>query len=66
MIDYFVTFEERTHEIHCLQLEENAKEARLQLENKLKEIVCLLTDSRKKVQKLEAFSVSKSGRWKKK
>lgn len=56
----------RTHQDRCLQLETNAKEAIIELEKKLKELECLLTDSRKKVEELEAFSESKSRRWKKK
>jgi kinesin family protein C2/C3 len=56
----------RTHEDHCLQLETNAKEAVIELEKKLKELECLLADSRKKVEELEAFSESKARRWKKK
>ena len=55
-----------THEDHCLQLETNAKEAVIELEKKLKELECLLADSRRKVKELEAFSESKSRRRKKK
>lgn len=56
----------RAHEDHCLQLESNAKEANLALEKKLKDLECLFTDSRKKVEELESFAASKSRRWKKK
>jgi len=56
----------RTHQDRCVQLETNAKEAIIKLEKKLKELEYLLTDSRKKVEALEAFSESKSRRWKKK
>jgi kinesin family protein C2/C3 len=56
----------RTHEDHCLQLETTAKEAKVELEKKLNELECLLVDSRKKVEELEAFSESKLRRLKKK
>ncbi|KAG6634066.1 kinesin-like protein KIN-14J isoform X1 [Carya illinoinensis] len=56
----------RTHEDHCLLLESNSNEAKVELEKKLEELECLLTSSRKKVEELEAFSESKSLRWKKK
>jgi len=56
----------RTHEDHCLQLATTAKEAKVELENQLKERECLLSDSRKKVEELEKFSESKLRRLKKK
>ncbi|KAG7956584.1 hypothetical protein I3843_11G131300 [Carya illinoinensis] len=56
----------RTHEAHCLQLESNAKEAKVESQKKLTELECLLTDSRNKVEELEGFSESKLQRWKKK
>lgn len=56
----------KTHEKHCLQLETQAKETKVELEKKLKELENLLTDSKKKVKELEAFSESKSRRWKRK
>lgn len=56
----------RTHEDHCLQFEMNAKEAKIESEKKLAELECLLTNSRKKMEELEAFSESKSRRWKRK
>ncbi|KAA8520832.1 hypothetical protein F0562_011505 [Nyssa sinensis] len=55
----------RTYDKHCLQLETQAKETKVELE-KLMDLECLLTDSRKKVKELEALSASKSMRWKKK
>lgn len=56
----------KTHEKHCLQLETQAKETKVELEKKLKELENLLTDSKKKVKELDAFSESKSRRWKRK
>lgn len=56
----------RTHEDYRLQLQANAQEAKVELEKKLNELECLLIDSRKKVDELEAYSESKSRRWKKK
>ncbi|XP_059661796.1 kinesin-like protein KIN-14J isoform X2 [Cornus florida] len=56
----------RTYDNHHLQLQTQAKETKVELEKKLKELECLLTDSRKKVKKLEAFSESKYLRWKQK
>ncbi|XP_062074325.1 kinesin-like protein KIN-14J isoform X2 [Humulus lupulus] len=54
------------HESHCLQLEENAKEEKIQLEQKLKEFEHELIDSRKKMKEIESFAESKLRRWKKK
>ena len=56
----------RMHEDHCLQLATTAKEAKVELENQLKERECLLSDSKKKVEELEKFSESKLRRLKKK
>uniref|UniRef100_A0A5B6YQ47 Kinesin-like protein n=1 Tax=Davidia involucrata TaxID=16924 RepID=A0A5B6YQ47_DAVIN len=56
----------QTHEKHCLQLETQAKETKVELDKNLMDLECLLTDSRKKVKELEVFSESKSLRWKKK
>ena len=55
-----------THESHCLQLEANAKEAKLELERKLKELECMLTSSKKNEKELEASLESVSGKWKQK
>lgn len=54
------------YEKQCSKLETKAKEATIELENKIKELECLLTDSTKKVDELQAFSQSKYRRWKKK
>ena len=56
----------KMHEKQCLQLETQAKETKGELEKKLEELESLLTDSKKKVKELEAFSESKSRRWKRK
>ncbi|KAK6947787.1 Calponin homology domain [Dillenia turbinata] len=56
----------RSHEEHCSQLESEARESRVDLEGRLKDLECLLTDSRKRVKELESFSESKSRRWRKK
>ncbi|KAK2975111.1 hypothetical protein RJ640_018913 [Escallonia rubra] len=55
-----------TYEKHSLQMEVQAKETKVELEKKVMEFECLLADSRKKVEELEAFSESKYLRWKKK
>ncbi|KAL6979582.1 hypothetical protein U1Q18_021240 [Sarracenia purpurea var. burkii] len=55
-----------TYEKHCLQIERQAKETKVELEKKLKEQEDLLRQSRYKVKELEAFSESKMLRWKKK
>ena len=54
------------HERHCLQLEAQAEDTKVVLEEKLKELECLLSDSRKKVDELQSFSESKQKRWKNK
>lgn len=54
----------RTHELHCLQLEEQIYETKIESQKKLQEIECLLTVSKKKVEELESLSESKSQRWK--
>ncbi|BBH03365.1 P-loop nucleoside triphosphate hydrolases superfamily protein with Calponin Homology domain [Prunus dulcis] len=54
------------HESHSLKLEANAKEAKLQLERRLKELECVLTDSNKNQKELEASLESESWRWKEK
>ncbi|CAK9142218.1 unnamed protein product [Ilex paraguariensis] len=56
----------RAYEKRCLQLETKAKETEVDLEKKIVELECILNDSRKKVAELEAFSKSKSMRWKRK
>ncbi|GMJ04787.1 hypothetical protein like AT1G63640 [Hibiscus trionum] len=54
----------KMHEVHCLQLEAQAEDNKVLLEKKLKELECLLSDSRKKVDELQSFSESKQKRWK--
>ncbi|KAK8690865.1 hypothetical protein V6N13_074391 [Hibiscus sabdariffa] len=54
----------KMHEVHCLHLEAQAEDNKVLLENKLKELECLLSDSRKKVDELQSFSESKQKRWK--
>ena len=56
----------RTHENWCVQLEEDAKEAKLELKKQLKKSELELVDSRKKVKELESFAESKSKRWRRK
>lgn len=56
----------RTHKEHCLLLQVQAEETKVELEEKLKELECFLIESRMKVKELESFSESKSRRWKKK
>ncbi|KAF8380237.1 hypothetical protein HHK36_027719 [Tetracentron sinense] len=56
----------KTYEERCLQLETHAKEAKVELDERLKELECLLTDSTKKVKELESFSESKCQSWNKK
>ncbi|KAK4479291.1 hypothetical protein RD792_014802 [Penstemon davidsonii] len=55
----------RTHEQKSLEMKAEAREAQQELESKLKEVLSLLTESRKRVKELEAFSESKSERWSK-
>ncbi|KDO76227.1 hypothetical protein CISIN_1g001464mg [Citrus sinensis] len=54
----------RTHELHCLQLEEQIYETKIESQKKLQELERLLTVSKKKVEELESLSESKSQRWK--
>ncbi|KAK4842898.1 hypothetical protein QYF36_001445 [Acer negundo] len=56
----------RAHEQHCLQLEVQHEETKVESNKKLKELEHLFIDSKKKVKELESFSESKSRRWKKK
>ncbi|GMJ04411.1 hypothetical protein like AT1G63640 [Hibiscus trionum] len=56
----------KLHEVHCLQLESQAKDNKVLLEKKLNELECLLSDSSKKVDELQSFSESKQKRWKNK
>ncbi|KAK8266681.1 hypothetical protein V6Z12_D12G262700 [Gossypium hirsutum] len=52
------------HERHCLQLEAQAEGTKAVLEVKLKELECLLTDSKKKADDIQSFSESTQKRWK--
>ncbi|XP_057978301.1 kinesin-like protein KIN-14J [Malania oleifera] len=54
------------HEEHCLLLEAQAKESEFELRNKLKELEFLLSESRKEVREVKAFSEALSERLKKK
>nr|GMD48433.1 kinesin kp1 [Ipomoea batatas] len=57
---------EKTYEEKCLQLETHAEQTTIELGNKIMELECLLTDSKKEAEKLEAFSKSKLLKWKRK
>ncbi|KAK2988431.1 hypothetical protein RJ640_023978, partial [Escallonia rubra] len=56
----------KTYEQRCLQMETEAKGAQQELEERLKEAVHLLTESRSRVKEFEAYSESKFQRWTKK
>ncbi|XP_019195971.1 PREDICTED: kinesin-like protein KIN-14J [Ipomoea nil] len=56
----------KTYEGKCLQLETHLEKMRIELGNKIMELECLLTDSKKKADELEAFSESKLLKWKRK
>ncbi|CAH9117047.1 unnamed protein product [Cuscuta europaea] len=56
----------KKHEEKCLQLESQTDKTRIELGKKIMELECLLSDSRKKVEELEAFSESKFLTWQKK
>ncbi|PRQ38785.1 putative ribonuclease H-like domain-containing protein [Rosa chinensis] len=53
-----------TRESHCLELEVNAKEAKLELQRKLNKLESLLTGLEKNENELEASLESVSGKWK--
>ncbi|XP_057954477.1 kinesin-like protein KIN-14C isoform X2 [Malania oleifera] len=55
-----------TYEHRCSQMETQAKGAKVELEERLKELEHLLADSKNKVKDLEAYSESKCQRWNKK
>lgn len=55
-----------TYEKQYMQLEAEARETKLLLEKKLKEVECELDISRKRVAEHQEFSESKYQRWKKK
>ncbi|PIA49422.1 hypothetical protein AQUCO_01300320v1 [Aquilegia coerulea] len=54
----------KTYEQHCQQVETQAKEAQVELEERLKELDHLLADSRQKEKEIEAVSDSKAQSWK--
>ncbi|KAJ6411445.1 hypothetical protein OIU84_008090 [Salix udensis] len=54
------------HELHCLQMETEAKATKDGLEGRMKELEILLEDSRNQVRVLEAYSQSKSNMFNKK
>ncbi|KAL2479081.1 P-loop nucleoside triphosphate hydrolase superfamily protein with CH (Calponin-like proteiny) domain [Forsythia ovata] len=56
----------KTYEQRCLQMETESGGSQQELEERLKEVGNLLTESRNKVKVLEASSQSKSDRWNKK
>ncbi|XP_050227782.1 kinesin-like protein KIN-14J [Mercurialis annua] len=56
----------KRHEEQCLFLEAQAKETKVELQKKVKELEHFLVESRSKVEQLQSFSESKSRRWKRK
>ncbi|KAI4326954.1 hypothetical protein L6164_019464 [Bauhinia variegata] len=54
----------RTYEEHHLQLELHANESKAEYEKRLKELERNLSDARRRVKELEAFSESRSLKWK--
>ncbi|OIS96398.1 kinesin kp1 [Nicotiana attenuata] len=56
----------KLYEQHTLEMEKKATEAQQELEEKLKEAMCLLTESRNRIKELEELSQSKSQNWTKK
>ncbi|CAK9147721.1 unnamed protein product [Ilex paraguariensis] len=56
----------KTYEQQCFQMETGAKRAQQDLEERLKEVVQLLTESKSRVKELEAYSETKCQRWNKK
>ncbi|KAA8541222.1 hypothetical protein F0562_025171 [Nyssa sinensis] len=56
----------KTYEQRCVQMETEAKGAQQELEESLKKVQSLLTESRNRVKELEAYSESKYQRWNKK
>ncbi|XP_075663168.1 kinesin-like protein KIN-14C [Castanea sativa] len=53
----------KAYELHCSQMDTQAKDAKTTLEERLKELENLLEDSKNKVKKLESYSESKYQRW---
>ncbi|KAM7280421.1 hypothetical protein ACFE04_007555 [Oxalis oulophora] len=56
----------KTHKNQWLDLEAQAEKTKVDLNRKIKELECILRESRAKVKELESFSESKYRRWKKK
>ncbi|XP_028053356.1 kinesin-like protein KIN-14C isoform X3 [Camellia sinensis] len=56
----------KAYEDCCVKMETKAKGAEQELEVRLKDVMHLLTESRKRVNELEAYSESKNLHWKKK
>ncbi|KAH0705792.1 hypothetical protein KY285_012217 [Solanum tuberosum] len=56
----------KLYEQHTLEMKEKATEAQQELEEKLKEAMSLLTESRNRIKELETFAQSNSHSWKKK
>ncbi|MCE3216440.1 hypothetical protein HAX54_006507, partial [Datura stramonium] len=56
----------KLYEQHTLKMEKKSTEAQQELEEKLKEAVSLLTESRNRINELETFSQSRLHSWKKK
>ncbi|KAL5727477.1 hypothetical protein ACHQM5_000669 [Ranunculus cassubicifolius] len=54
----------KTYEQHCSQVQTQAKETQVELEERLRELDQLLANSRKKEKEIEAFSESKAQSWK--
>ncbi|KAK1307487.1 Kinesin-4 [Acorus calamus] len=53
----------KSYEQQCLQLETESKEERMRLEDRIKELENLLSESRKRSEELEEFSKSKVQKW---
>lgn len=53
----------KAYELHCSQMDTQAKDAKTTLEERLKELELLLEDSKNKMKKLESYSESKYQRW---
>jgi len=53
----------KAYELHCSQMDTQAKDAKTTLEERLKELEHLLEDSKNKMKKLESYSESKHQRW---
>ncbi|VFQ63703.1 unnamed protein product [Cuscuta campestris] len=63
-LNHDLELNKKTYEEKCMQLETQTNKTRLELGKKIMELECLLSNSRKKVEELEAFSESKFLKWK--